>query len=487
MATYYWVGGSGTWDNVSTANWSASSGGAGGAGPPLAADTVIFDDNSGSGTCTKASTAVCDVITLNSAVCSLLFSSNHTMTGAFTLTKGALDLNGFVLQCGVFTSNNSNTRSISFGSTGKIVCTVLSGVPWDIRSFTGLTLTGSKAVDLVSASSSTFTLYHRGFPSSETASISLTINIPSGAITLASASDFLNLNLSSVGTASLANNAELNIYGDLTLGSNMTLTAGTNFWRFGATSGTKTITTNGKTLDFPLVFNGVGGAWQLQDNLVLGATRALTLTNGTLNGNGKNVTTGTFALGAGTKTLTLGSGTWTVAGATWDANTNVANLTVSASTGVISMTSASAKTFAGGAKTWPTLNQGGAGALTVQQSNTFANITNTVQPATITLTSGTTQTVTSFTASGTSGNLITLNSSSAGNRATLTDSGGVNSVSFMDIKDIAATGYGEWQAYTSNGNVNSGNNVGWVFDAPPAFVASEYPPELRSFTEKRRF
>jgi hypothetical protein len=151
------------------------------------------------------------------------------------------------------------------------------------------------------------------------------------------------------------------------------------------------------------------------------------------------------------------------------------------------MTSASTKTFSGGAKTWPTLNQGGAGALTIQQSNTFTNITNTVQPATITLTSGTTQTVTDFDVSGTSGNLITLNASTPGSRATLTDSGGVNSVSFVDIKDIAATGYGEWQAYTSNGNVDSGNNVGWVFAAPPAFVASEYPPELRSFTEKRRF
>lgn len=47
MATYYWVGGSGTWDNVATANWSTTSGGAGGSGPPNNADTVIFDANSG--------------------------------------------------------------------------------------------------------------------------------------------------------------------------------------------------------------------------------------------------------------------------------------------------------------------------------------------------------------------------------------------------------------------------------------------------------
>lgn len=31
MANRYWVGGSGTWDNASTTNWSATSGGAAGA------------------------------------------------------------------------------------------------------------------------------------------------------------------------------------------------------------------------------------------------------------------------------------------------------------------------------------------------------------------------------------------------------------------------------------------------------------------------
>jgi len=48
MATYYWVGGSGTWDNSSTTNWSATSGGSGGAGVPTTADDVVFDVNSGS-------------------------------------------------------------------------------------------------------------------------------------------------------------------------------------------------------------------------------------------------------------------------------------------------------------------------------------------------------------------------------------------------------------------------------------------------------
>jgi hypothetical protein len=150
------------------------------------------------------------------------------------------------------------------------------------------------------------------------------------------------------------------------------------------------------------------------------------------------------------------------------------------------MTSASAKAFAGGAKTWPTLNQGGSGALTIQQSNTFANISNTVQPATVTLTAGTTQTVSAFSLAGTAGNLITLNTSSAGTQATLSDSSGIVSVSFVSVKDINATGGAIWDAPTTNGNIDAGNNIGWNFGIPFSYDI-EFSPALRSFTERKHF
>jgi hypothetical protein len=46
MADRYWVGGAGTWNSSNTANWSTSSGGAGGASVPTSADNAIFDANS---------------------------------------------------------------------------------------------------------------------------------------------------------------------------------------------------------------------------------------------------------------------------------------------------------------------------------------------------------------------------------------------------------------------------------------------------------
>jgi hypothetical protein len=204
---------------------------------------------------------------------------------------------------------------------------------------------------------------------------------------------------------------------------------------------------------------------ELSDAFAQGSSRIFTLTNGTFDAKNQNVTVGSFALGTGTKTLTIGNGTWAVVGSgtAWNANTNVANLTVSPSVGIISMTSASAKTFAGGAKAWPKLNQGGSGAMTIQQSNSFANITNSVQPATITLTAGTTQTVAAFGVSGTAGNLITLDSSTAGTRATLSDSTGTVEVSNVSIKDISATGGANWNAFLKSGNVDAGNNLGWDF------------------------
>jgi len=255
------------------------------------------------------------------------------------------------------------------------------------------------------------------------------------------------------------------IYGSMTLSSTMTVSSSASNLVFSGTSGPYFITCAGKTINQPVQFSGAGGTWKFADTFSLDGSRTLTLVAGTLDADGKNVSIGSFALGAGTKTLSIGSGTWSVtaSGTAWDANTNVANLTVSASSGTISMTSASAKTFAGGAKAWPTLNQGGAGALTIQQSNSFANITNSVQPATITLTAGTTQTVAAFGVSGTAGNLITLNSSTAGTRATLSDSTGTVEVSNVLIKDISATGGANWNAFLKSGNVDAGNNLGWDF------------------------
>jgi hypothetical protein len=380
-----------------------------------------------------------------------------------TLTNGTINLNNFVLYAVQFASSNSNARTVAFG-TGRISIYGNSNNSWSVATATNFSYTGTPRVDLTYTGAVTGRNINHGTTAGATEANTPNFHITAGSDIIscsnAGAIDFTGFSGTFAGSSRT-------IYGNVTLSTGMTLGANANNWTFASTNATpRTITSNGKTIDQPIVFNGVGGAWSFVDAFSVAATRTVTLTNGTLNANGQAVSLSAFALGVGTKTLTLGSGTWTVfgSGTAWNANTNVTNLTVSASAGTISMTSASAKTFAGGAKTWPTLNQGGAGALTIQQSNAFANITDTVQPATVTLTAGTTQTVSAFSLAGTAGNLITLNSSSAGTQATLSDSSGVVSVSFVSIKDINATGGAVWNAYSSSGNIDAGNNTGWDFN-----------------------
>jgi hypothetical protein len=92
----------------------------------------------------------------------------------------------------------------------------------------------------------------------------------------------------------------------------MSLTASSSAMTFGATSGTQTITTNGKTVDFPLTFNGAGGTFSFADALTQGSTRAFTITNGTVKLKaGTTNTVGSFTTGSGTTQRFLQS---TVAG-----------------------------------------------------------------------------------------------------------------------------------------------------------------------------
>jgi len=256
-------------------------------------------------------------------------------------------------------------------------------------------------------------------------------------------------------------------YGNFTYSSSVTPT-GTGIITFSNRS-TKTINSGNVTFTQPITIDAPSGGIQLlTNNLTLGSTLTTTLNNGTLDLNGLVFSSGLFSTATGTKNITFNGGTFTISGTSATAWNNAVptgfTTTAGTGTGSISMTSASAKTFVGGGSTYNcTLNQGGAGTLTITGANTFSNITNTVQPAQITFPASTTTTFTNFSLSGTAGNLITLRSSSSGTRFTLSKSTGVVSTSYLNIQDSTATGGAYWRAFTSNGNVNSGNNSGWLF------------------------
>ena len=221
------------------------------------------------------------------------------------------------------------------------------------------------------------------------------------------------------------------IYGNFVGGTGLTY-SGTPILTFSG-RGTQQITSAGKQLR-QLIINTPGGSVTLLDalDILTGTLGALTITSGTFDANGYNVTlssatnSSVSSNNTNTRTIAIGAGTWTIAGNNgWDTGTST-NLTVTG-TGTISLTSASAKTFAGGGVSYTniTLNQGGAGTLTITGNNTFANITNTYKAtgATTINFGTTTQTVGNFTAAGEATRLLTLTGSSASSPCTLVHSG----------------------------------------------------------------
>ena len=381
-------------------------------------------------------------------------TSGSTRTS--TLTAGTLDLNGFTYTTGLFSVTGTSVRAIAFG-TGNITLNG-TGTVWNATTLTNFTRTGTPTIN-VSNNSATATTVTTGTPGESQA---LDFNYTTGTYALTDTSAVYR-SLSLTGFAGTFPNNARTYYGGFNAGSTATMTAGTNTQTFAATSGTWGITSNGRTLDFPLTFNGVNGTWQLQGALTMGTTRAFTLTSGTFDANNYNVTAGTVASSnSNVRTLALGSGTWTVAGNAWTFTTST-NATITG-TATISMTSASAKSFQGGGLTWPTLNQGGAGALTIFGNNTFTNITSTYTATgacNIAFPNTGTQTLANFTASGTAGKLLSL-TSNGGGQTNLVINNDVN-LSYTSIINNSVSGGYVYNALQTNGNVNAGNNFGWVF------------------------
>jgi hypothetical protein len=206
-----------------------------------------------------------------------------------------------------------------------------------------------------------------------------------------------------------------NVYGNWINGTGCSFTGTAVVSFLGQT--TQTLTTAGRTFTQEFTINSPSGSVTLQDAFATDRNRnaAISLVAGTFDANGYNVTLsgangGVLATGTATRTLAIGAGTWVISGSgtsPWAATST--GLTVTG-TGTISLVAATAKTFAGGGiQTWPTLNQGGAGALTVTGSNKFADITNTAIGSVL-FTGGTTNEFTAFNLSGALGTPVVLGS-----------------------------------------------------------------------------
>jgi hypothetical protein len=576
MATYYWVGGSGTWDGSATANWSASSGGAGGSGPPNNTDTVIFDSASGTGTCTTAAGSACATATLNSTTLDLTLGANHTMSGTFTLTLGALSLGTNTLTCNILSFSGSSTRSIDFG-TGEINITGNDTTIIAASTVTNFSYAGTPTVNCTYAGSTGTRLIRFGNVSGHSAAIALDINITAGSDSVSPISGFKNLNFTGF-SGTLTSPSGITIYGDLILSATTIVASVTSAIVFAAPTGTQQITTNGVTIDRPITHGstGLAATLQLQDNLTMGSTRTFTLTSGTLdlsNGN-RTLSTGLFSSSnSNTRAIAFGTGNVTVVGngaTVWTTSnmngftytgtptinctyagstgtrtiltgntsngaseTNVLNFNITAGADTVVLgTGVKNLNFTGFAGTASdntrtvfgdlTLSSGmtlgaGTGVLTFAATSGTKQITTngktidcpitfngaggtfefqdaltqgstrafTVTNGTVQLKNSVTSTVGSFITSGT--NQKFLQSTTPGSQATISQASGTVDVSYLTIQDSNATGGATWNAFVNQQNIDAGNNDGWDFGISPIVGSYEYTYQLRSFTQPRRF
>ena len=412
-----------------------------------------------SGTITSAGRTIGNTNVAGSGI-TLTLADAMTLGAAntFTLTAGTLNLNGFTLSTGVFSSSNSNTRAITFGAANiALTSTTAATTVLSMATATGFTWTGTGGFTRNQAATATMVFGTTGGTTANAPN--LTVNAGASTLAITSGSYFKNLDFT--GSTCMVTATSLNMAGNLTFASGGSyLTVQQTFLA------TATITSVGKQINSTTI-NGSGITVTLADALTLGSASILTLTQGTFTAANFNVTAGSFSSNnSNTRTLNMGSGTWTLLSAppsgAWDTTTTT-GLTFNPSTSTISVTSAATKAFNGGGLTYYNLNQGGAGQTNISGSNAFNNITNTVQPATLRFTAGTTQTVSNFSLSGTAGNLITINSLTPGSQFTLSKASGTINAQYLSIQDSVATGGAVWNALTSNGNVNAGNNTGWIF------------------------
>lgn len=269
--------------------------------------------------------------------------------------------------------------------------------------------------------------------------------------------------------------------GSLTWGTGMTTSSSASATLTLLGSGTITHNSVKWALNTNLAINcaNTSDSYTLQDAMDITASGVFnfTITAGGFDSNNNNITVNSMAgSGSNVRAVTLGTSTITLTGTgnfTYWTFTTATNLTFSGanSTIVFSQPASVTRTFSsGGSLTYGTITMtvaGSTGSLALNGNMTIGtlNFSDVTNARTLTLTAGNTVTVTTFNVNGTSGKLMTINSSSAGTQANLSKSSGAVLCDYLSIQDSHAQGGASWYAGANSTNVSG--NTGWIFSAYP--------------------
>jgi hypothetical protein len=433
----------------------------------------------------------------SAGITNIVFSGNQTISGTLTLSAGTdATMRNFVqsstigttrtLTCAAFAGTDADFRDITIAGAAAPVsgtrlgdCKGNSGITfgagttkyWNLNaggnwSAIGWATSsgGSPAINNFPLAQDTCLFEATGLTSGNTVTVNASYNI--GTINMAARTSNTMVLATSTNSPT--------IYGNWINGTGTTTSGNGTLTFAGRTS--QTITNAAVTFSQLLSINTPSGSVTLQDAFSSSNANggAISVTFGTFNANGFNVTLSGSTSGVNlqsTATVAVGSGTWTIAGTNFWAATASTTIT---GTGTISATSASAKAFVGGGISYSgiTLNQGGAGALTITGNNTFANISNTYKATGATnITLGTTtQTVGSFTASGETTRVLTLQGSSSTSPGTLVYSGSGSATSattdYLTLTGVRA--YSLATTWYAGANSTNNGSLGWLFSAAAA-------------------
>lgn len=256
MANRYWVGGTGTWDTTSTANWSSASGGAPGASAPNAADVAFFDANSGTGVATLGEPVTCLRLTMTGYAGGLDFGTH----------KISIVGSGTTIFTGSPTCTATGSKQLEFTYNGAVGTRSIDS---------GATITEANALNInVSAGTDIFRFIvgaGKGY----------------GSV------DFTGF----AGTYAVNSTGVFPVYGNIALSPTMTMASTVSNLQMSSTSGIKTITSNGRTFDQPFVLRGANGTFEFADAFSQAAARSFVLESNVIVRlkNGVTSTVGAFA------------------------------------------------------------------------------------------------------------------------------------------------------------------------------------------------
>lgn len=284
----------------------------------------------------------------------------------------------------------------------------------------------------------------------------------------------------------------LQIHGDIILNSNLNL--GHNYKASGNTyqlkgSG-KTFTNNGGTFDDGFRVDS-GASYTMQDDMVGSGDTALytyvKINGGTFDFNDYDAIIRDSDISESqVRTIEMSSGNLYLGSGT----IQVEFITITG--GTLYAETSTVKTLAASyfSSTWGTISASGYSLydLVVQEDGADYNQINidsvhnlTIEPLAVArFEASTTLTITnSFVATGTSGNLVYIESSSSGTAATLDYNGKTFSGDYMSIKDSTAT---DGTFYAGDNSTNVSGNTGWIFSSPVTTVDKTIQAKARIAT-----